>query len=157
MRDALEGKVFDVVIFDYFQPYGSSIENPGRDEWKNLSEATEIFETLRKGYPAPIVVMFQLKPGSEDGGKIWKERIEGSKSIANRLTCCFEIKAKKSESTTEWILHKSRYNSFPAGSFLTGWRYGMYVPLDEKFRKEVQDSKDASNKRKLEQLERKPT
>lgn len=148
INDANTGNHFDVVIFDYYQPYGHSIENPGKDGWKNLEEATEILEVLRKSYPAPIVVMFQLKPGSEESGKIWKERIEGSKSISNRLTCCFEIKAKKSESTTEWILHKSRYNAFPSGSFQTGWDRGMYVQLTEQFKNMIIN-------RKLEALERK--
>jgi len=126
------GKHYDYVIFDYFQNYERSRDNPHMESWKVLERLAKHFDKFKNAYPAPIVVMSQLTPDAE-GKMPFKLRIEGRKSILNPATCAVEIRADRKNARTEWIIHKSRYTEAMGSSFFTGYDKGEYVKYDAKF------------------------
>ena len=66
----------------------------------------------------------------------WKDRIVGTKAIAQPATFVVEVVPNKKNFTTNWIIHKARYGQ--TCKVVTGFRHGLIVPLDEKFKKWVE-------------------
>jgi hypothetical protein len=101
----------------------------------------KLLDNFKGSYPAPIVVMSQLKAASKENETPFKERIEGYKAIVNPVTCALEIRADKANMRTEWVLHKGRFKTSLGKSFFTGWDRGRYVPWDAKFQEKVEQIK----------------
>jgi len=119
----------DAILIDYYQCFHKSLRAPQKNMYQVLPEITEVLEKYRKKLDVPIVVFAQIKADSE---ALFKERIEGSKSIFNRATCAIEIISHNSELKTEWVVQKNRFNGESVNKkFFTGWWKGRYIPYDQ--------------------------
>jgi DnaB-like helicase C terminal domain len=118
---------YDVVILDYYQKVQESIKNPLMNEWMVQAILGNRLDSYKNLYPAPIVVFAQLKP-SETEGMPFKSRIEGRKAILNAATCCVEIIPNREELTTDWVIHKNRFNGQSVGQKIkSGYMRGRFV------------------------------
>ena len=138
---AVNNESFDCIVIDYFQNVSSSKLNPALRNIDVLGRFTELLEKFRNEYPAPVVVFAQMKLYSKDSDEPYSKRIQWCSHLANRASCFLEMRSKKADSATEWVLHKSRFNDYVATSFLTGWEKGRYVPYTEEFKKKQIDKK----------------
>lgn len=128
---------YDAVIIDYFQNIKESRLNPMLEEYKVQAALVGRLDKYKNVYPAPIVVLAQLMPGSDENAS-FRSRIEGRKSIFNVSTTSVEIIPNREECTTEWLFHKSRFNESVGKKVITGYDRGQYVPYTEAFKEKVQ-------------------
>ena len=112
---------YDVIILDYYQNCKESRKNPYMNEWEVQSALARKLDQYKNIYPAPIIVFAQVAQTEDDRRIPFKTRIEGRKVILNVCTCCLEMVANRKELTTEWWIHKSRFNE-SVGSCYSGWR-----------------------------------
>lgn len=134
----LEAKEFyDVVILDYYQNVKESRKFPSMNEWEVQAALAGKLDRYKNVYPAPIVVLAQVQPPDAENKTPFKTRIEGRKVILNVCTCCLEMVANREELTTEWWIHKSRFNEAVGQKITTGYSKGQYVLWDEEFRNMV--------------------
>jgi hypothetical protein len=84
-------------------------------------------------------VLGQLK---EDENLPFKEAIEGRKVIANRATCCLEVKANFENKTTSWFVRKSRFSASLGKEIKTGFDKGKYVVYDDTFAKKIKSQQE---------------
>ena len=109
-------------------------------------------DDFKNKYPAPIVVFSQLHPDKDDS-KEFEERVKGYKGILVPVTCALEIKPNKIALTTEWILHKSRWQSehrvSESRGVSTGWLKGKFTSLEDK---EYVEFKQKRQQRALERI-----
>lgn len=129
---------YDVVLIDYYQNVSSSTNNPKLNEYECQRVLCNMLDQYKNSYPAPIVLMAQVKPQNKDEEVPFKYRMEGTKKIMNVATATFEIVADRENLRTEWICHKSRFQKGVVGhSFHTGYENGRFVPYNEEFKKKV--------------------
>lgn len=132
---------FDAIVIDYYQNISMMKADMKMEDYKVQAKFVKWLDQFKNRYPAPIVIMSQLKAVSKENTLPFKERIEGRKSIYNIATFAIEIRADKPNLRTEWTIHKSRFNDCQGQTFYTGWKRGRYVPYDNAFRLEVEDTK----------------
>lgn len=153
LKKQAEGFTYDSVIIDYFQTFHESKAVPSMDSVKVLTKVAAKLDQFKNHYHAPIVVFSQLKSSSSENSDISvKDRIEHCKNIYNRATSFIELKAIRSESASQWIIHKSRWSDYPNKVFVTGWDKGKYVPMDEEFKKKILERKSLEMQKKLDNL-----
>lgn len=133
------GQAYDAILIDYYQRFNTSLANPSLPGWEILGKVSDILEHYRKVYPAPIVLFTQIKPqADEDDDNPFETRIKLGKAIFERATCIIEMRPNKKDLSTQWFVHKNRFNT---GSLktpgITGWERGKYVPYDEEFKRRV--------------------
>jgi|SRR5581483_2186519 len=127
-----DGQFYDVILIDYYQNFKESLENPYMNEWQVQAEVAAALDQYKNIYPAPIVVLGQVKPPTENNTP-FKERIEGRKVILNVATCALEIVRHNSELRTEWVVHKSRFGEMLGESLNTGYDKGRFVQYTDEF------------------------
>jgi replicative DNA helicase len=134
---------YDVIILDYYQNCKESRKNPHMNEWEVQSALARKLDQYKNIYPAPIIVFAQVAQTEDDRRIPFKTRIEGRKVILNVCTCCLEMVANRKELTTEWWIHKSRFNESVGEKIITGYDKGSYVLYDDRFREKVAQIKAA--------------
>jgi len=127
---------YDVVILDYYQNVDTSTEDPKLNEYQVQSKLAKRLDKYKNIYPAPIVVMAQVRP-VDDANTPFKIRIEGAKMINNVCTCSVELLADKTLRKTEWTIHKSRFLEALGSTLETGFERGRHVTYDVAFRDAV--------------------
>lgn len=135
---AVEKKVYDVIIIDYYQKINQSADNPYLDMYQVQAKFADYLGDILKHPDCPaIVLMVQLKPDDKDGKPI-EERIEGRKAIAKPATCILEAKPDYKRRCTEFIVHKSRWSENNGKSVPVGYMRGKYVKYDQEFQEYVE-------------------
>ena len=134
---------YDVVIIDYYQ----NIINSKRDQTMSENEVqarlARMLDRYKNQYPAPIVLMAQMKPQDREERTPWQERIKGRKIIADSCTFIVEMAANFEDQATEWTVWKSRFTQAVGKCFTTGWDKGRYVEHDLDFIQRVEAQKAA--------------
>jgi hypothetical protein len=128
------GKWYSAVIIDYFQKICFSRANPMLDQYKVQSMFAKKLDDYKNLYPAPIVLLAQVRPAGEENPLDFKLRIEGSKEISNVATCAIEMEPCPQELYSEWTIHKSRFNEKLGDSIKTGYEKGRYVEHTDVFK-----------------------
>lgn len=128
---------YDVIIIDYYQNISSSRNNPYMKNWEVHEFMASKLDQYKNLYPAPIILMAQVKPPTEDG-QPFKLRVEGSKSISNKATCTVELVAERELLCSHWTIHKSRFNQAVGETIDTGYDNGKYVEYNDAFKLKVQ-------------------
>ena len=121
-----KGEEYGAVLIDYYQNIKSSTEFTHLDEWKLLDKVGDMLEEYRLKLNFPIVLLAQLKPNAVEGEDL-KYRIERSKSIYNRCTCAIEIVANYDKGTSDFNIHKSRFNSAIGKTITCKYVNGLYA------------------------------
>lgn len=143
---------YDIVIIDYYQNIISSRNNPSLDQYKVQEKFAKLLDDFKNNYPAPIVVMSQLRPMKEKTEEPFQIRIMGSKSIMVPCTLAIEMVIDRANSRTKWVVHKSRYTEAMGKDFYTGYDRGRFVNYTSDFAELVQkrayerEAKRISNK-----------
>lgn len=136
----IANKIFyDAIVIDYYQNVKFSKENPHATEWEVQAALAAALDRYKNLYPAPIVLFAQCSAPDPENKIPFKSRIEGRKVILNVATCCMEIVANKKELTTEFVVHKSRFNEAMGQSLMTGFDRGRYVNYDSEFKAKVKE------------------
>lgn len=131
---------FDVIIFDYYQNIDRSIEAPSLVNWQVQEMFCKLINKFKDIYPAPIVVLAQLKPNSND--LPFKESIEGRKVILNVATSAIKVEADRENLRTGWTVKKTRFPESMGETIYTGFKKGRYVKYDQKFREYIENIKE---------------
>jgi hypothetical protein len=147
---------YDVVILDYYQKVQESRNFPSMNEWEVQAALANKLDRYKNVYPAPIVVLAQVSPPDAEKKTPFKTRIEGRKVILNVCTCCIEMVANREELTTEWWIHKSRFNEAVGQKITTGYSKGQYVEWDENFRAAVAKMKASKEQAELDKTIKMP-
>lgn len=128
---------YDAVIIDYYQNIKESRLNPTLNEFQVQAAIVQRLDTYKNIYPAPIVILAQVTPPDAERSTPFKYRIEGRKSILNVCTCAVEMIANREELSTEWLIHKSRFNEMVGESIMTGYSNGRFIEYSEEFQATV--------------------
>jgi hypothetical protein len=132
---------YDIVIIDYYQNFIHSKTNPGLDMYKVQERVSGFLNNVKNMYPAPIVVMAQLKPFNQDAKDRppFQTRLMGSKSIMVPCTFAAEMVIDRKNLRTKIVVHKSRYTeAFSFKDFWVGYDKGKFVEYTTAFADKVQ-------------------
>ena len=136
---------YDAIIIDYYQNVASSKVSPEMNEFQAQATLANMLDKYKNIYPAPIVVMAQIKPNDQEKGKENKTpirlRIEGTKKIINKATFVMEMIPDKTNLRTEWFVHKTRFGEFIGTSLFTGFDRGRFVEYNQAFIDQVRKNK----------------
>lgn len=148
LMSLVEKKVhYDLIILDYYQNINVSVENPQLKDWEVQHRLGKFLDTFKNVYPAPIVVLAQMKPRTD--GLSFKEAIEGRKSILNVATCAIEVVAERDLKRTAWTIRKSRFAETVGKTIYTGYDRGAYVRYDQAFKERVQMQKQQEERNQV--------
>lgn len=147
----LENKeYYDVVLIDYYQNIIQSKTNPYMDQYKVQEKFSRLVDNFKNNYPAPIVVMAQLKSQKEKESDPFQIRLMGSKSIMVPATLAIEMVVDRKNLRTKWIVHKSRYTEGMGKDFWTGYDRGKFIEYTTAFAERVQRMAYEREARKIE-------
>jgi replicative DNA helicase len=128
---------YDVVIIDYYQNVCTSKKNPSLGMYQVQEKLSKLLDHFKNIYPAPIVLMSQLRPEAEKDMP-FQLRIMGSKSIMVPATFAIEMIIDSKNLRTRWIVHKSRYAGSLGKDFWTGYDNGKFIEYTTAFAEKVQ-------------------
>lgn len=141
---------YDVVIIDYYQNIIISKRDPSMSENDVQARLSRMLDRYKNIYPAPIVIMAQMKPLDRDDRTPWQERIKGRKIIADSCTFVIEMAANFDDYCTQWTVWKSRFTQSVGRGFKTGWDKGKYIEYTEDFAKKVEAQKQERASKELD-------
>lgn len=139
---------YDVIIIDYYQNVITSKKNPMLNQYQVQEKLSRVLDNFKNAYPAPIVIMSQLKPDLEKDAP-FQIRIMGSKSIMVPATFAIEMIINVKDQKTSWKVHKSRYAESMGKEFSTGYDNGRFVVYSTAFAERVQKQAYEREARKL--------
>lgn len=136
-------KPYDAVIIDYIQNIKTSLDNPKLPQWGVLDRFGALTDNWKGTYPAPVLLLSQLKPAKSDGEENdFKDRIEKFKAVMNHATTAIEVTAERENLRTKWTFRKSRFKDCVGTSIYTGYDKGRYVEWNDKFANKVRLKQD---------------
>jgi hypothetical protein len=123
---------YDVVIIDYYQNVKYSKNDISLNEYDVQARLANLLDTYKNLYPAPIVLMTQVKPSEDpDDPSPMEFRIKGRKVITDPATMIMEMVADRQNLRTKWIVWKSRFTEAIGRDFYTGYNKGKFVLYGE--------------------------
>lgn len=131
-------KPYDAIIIDYIQNIKSSLNYPNIPQWQVLDKFGALSDAWKGLYPAPIILLSQLKEKSSDGDDNFKDRIEKFKAVMNHATTAIEVVADRENLRSEWIFRKSRFKDCVNSRAFTGYNKGKYVEYTSEFARKVE-------------------
>lgn len=140
---------YDAIIIDYYQKINESKDNPGSEGWSVLSKVSEFIDSFYKEYPAPIMIMGQLKGDTEDGGSDFEYRIKGGKSIHVIATVSLELAPDKGRKCTNVICHKNRWGEDSDINIPLGWDRGRFVEYTPEFQLKISTQRNAEEEKRV--------
>lgn len=147
-----DGNIYDVVIIDYFQNIRYSKNDPSLDEYECQRRVSGFLDEMKITYPAPIVVMAQMKRLVDDDDTTpYNIRFKGSKLITDKATFICEVTPERDYLRSKWRVWKSRFTTAVGEHLYTGYDRGKYVPYSLDFQKNVAKMVDRNLERKKEQ------
>lgn len=143
-------ELYDVIIIDYYQNIISSKKNPYLNEYLVQATLARMLDQYKNRYPAPLVLLAQVDPQTEDDRRTFKQRICGRKLILDQTTLAIELTTDYQKRATEWTFWKSRFTESVGKSVWTGYDKGRFVSYSEEFRNKIQSDNDKIMKDKLD-------
>ena len=131
---------FSVVVIDYYQNISSSKENVKLDQYKSQEKFCSYLDEIKNIYPAPIVVLAQIKKDDEDTP--YNIRIKGAKMLADKATVFIEMETDIENHRTKCSVRKGRYIKSLGKEFYIGYDRGKFVDYDIKFQTTVNARKE---------------
>ena len=127
---------FDAIVIDYFQNISQS--SSGKDRlYDVLRKVSDYLNDYFQKYPAPIIVMSQIKPEAEEDTP-FELKIKDCKDILLRSTQAIEMIPNYKSRKTVFLCHKNRTNSSIIGTKVScGWDKGRFVEYTDEFVREV--------------------
>jgi replicative DNA helicase len=127
--------LYDLVILDYIQKVSTSKKDEKMVQWQVMKETMYVLDFYKDRYPAPIVVMSQLKDASEENPLNFQNRLEGFKGILQPATVALELVPNRELLQSKWLIWKNRYK----GGTVGGWKdvaydKGMFKPLTDEWK-----------------------
>lgn len=138
---------FDVIIIDYYQNVNSSRRNPMANQYAVQEEFANLMDQYKNLYPAPIVVMGQVKPPDLQETP-FEVRVKGSKAISVKATVTIEMIADRKMRRTLWCVWKSRFTDSVGLNFYTGFEKGRFVPYTDEFKQKALAAAERQDERK---------
>ena len=133
-----DNDIYDVVIIDYYQNVTHSKNDPKLDEFMCQRKLANILDQIKNSYPAPIVVMAQMKRlVDEEDTTPFNARLKGSKLICDKATFICELIPERKLLRSKWKVWKSRFTEAVGQSIYTGYDRGRFVPYSLEFQKNV--------------------
>jgi replicative DNA helicase len=132
--------VYDLIILDYIQKVSTSKKDMNMPHWQVMKETMYVLDYYKDRYPAPIVVMSQLKNATEENPLNFQNRIEGFKGIFQPATVALELVPNREKLQSRWYVRKNRYKGSTVGGHRdVAYDRGMFKPLTEEWKKQVAD------------------
>lgn len=129
---------YDLVILDYIQKVSSSKKDINMPHWMVMKETMYVLDYYKDRYPAPIVVMTQLKNATEENPLNFQNRIEGYKGIFQPATVALELVPNREKLQSRWYVRKNRYKGSTVGGHRdVAYDRGMFKPLTEEWKVQV--------------------
>jgi DnaB-like helicase C terminal domain len=142
-ENLIKNKIYyDCVIIDYYQNIITSKKDAGMSENDVQARLSRMLDRYKNQYPAPIILLCQMKPMSENDRAPWQERIKGRKIIGDVCTFVCEMDADFDDFCTIWSVWKSRFAGSVGKTFKTGWDKGRYVQYTEEFALKINKLKE---------------
>lgn len=134
-----DGDYYDAILIDYYQNFRRSQKNFAMNEYDVQSSVAALLDQYKNVYPAPIVIMSQIKPiePGEELNAPFETRIKGRKEIIVKSTFVMEMVTDRKTFTTSWIIHKGRFSENVGNTIETGYDRGRYVFKGPEFKKKV--------------------
>lgn len=132
---------YDLILVDYYQNCRTSKLEPRLQPHEVQSRLATYLDVLKNEYPAPIVVMFQVRP-PDDKETPLEYRMKGSKDLLTKCTHIMEMIAEREDMCTAWSMEKSRFTKALGKIFRTGFDSGKYVVYDDAFKLKVAKKKE---------------
>lgn len=145
-----DNEQYDAVIIDYYQGVIDSTKDSLLTEYQVQRRLTHVLEKYRKIYKAPIVIMAQVTPPTdEDDHTPFQVRLQGTKLICNKATVIIEMLLDGQNLRTEWVFRKGRYSSFGSESVETGYSNGRFVKYDDAFKNNLKRRRELAEAAEL--------
>lgn len=129
---------YDLIILDYIQKVSTSKKDINMPHWQIMKETMYVLDHYKDRYPAPIVVMSQLKEDSEENPIGFQNRIEGFKGILQPATVALELVPNRKLLQSRWHVRKNRYKGNTVGHYKdVAYDRGMFVPLTDEWKASV--------------------
>lgn len=141
---------YDVIIIDYYQNVKYSKTDPSLNEYEVQRKLANLLDNYKNVYPAPIVLMAQVKPSDDPDEPTPVEfRVKGTKVITDPSTMVMEMVADRENLRTKWIVWKSRFTEAIGKHFYTGYNKGEFVLYGEEHIRYAQEVKAKQEQKKL--------
>lgn len=135
--------MYDLVILDYIQKVSSSKKDSRMVHWQVMKETMYVLDYYKDRYPAPIVVMSQLKETTEENPLNFQNRIEGFKGILQPATVALELVPNRKLLQSRWYVRKNRYKGHTVGRYLdVAYDNGIFKPLTEEWKSKIAKTRD---------------
>lgn len=126
---------YDLIILDYIQKVSISKKDNSKVQWQVMQETMLVLDYYKDRYPAPIVVMSQLKDPSEANPLNFQNRLEGYKGIFQPATVALELVPNRELLQSRWYVRKNRYKGSTVGGHIdVAYDKGMFKLLTDEWR-----------------------
>ena len=133
-----KGKIYDVVLIDYYQNVQFSRDQPDLDQYKCQARFAAILDAIKVAYPGVIVVMAQMKKLQNDEDTTpFNIRLKGAKVICDKATFICELIPERQLLRSKWKVWKSRFTDSVGSSVYTGYDKGRFVVYEGEFEQKV--------------------
>jgi replicative DNA helicase len=137
--EAVKTKDYSCAIIDYYQLIQYSRKDQKKSRYDNLNDLRIWLGQYIKSSNIPVVLFAQLYSMGKRQSKEIDGRLKECSAIIEPATVILEIVPDRENQTTDFIVHKHRFNSgaFVGASVVCGFEKGRYTVLSGQRRAEV--------------------